>query len=216
MNDLHRYKQRGFSLIEIMVGLVIGLISVLVIYQVFAAAEGLKRNTTSVGDAQQNGLLSSFILNIELANASNGIADAMVQLGTCNAAADPATNLRPIPLLITDGGGATTADTFVVNYSVAQRRTTPASASMQGGNYIVLSPNGFAANDLIVAIDGAGNCAVSRVTAAPAAVACIAPDDTGCALVTPLTNPPPLAAADLSAQRGAGDAAERHKECNTT
>ena len=88
MNDLHRYKQRGFSLIEIMVGLVIGLISVLVIYQVFAAAEGLKRNTTSAGDAQQNGLLSSFILNIELANASNGIADAMVQLGTCNVADD--------------------------------------------------------------------------------------------------------------------------------
>ena len=31
-----------------MVGVVIGLIAVLIIYQVFAAAEGIKRNTTSV------------------------------------------------------------------------------------------------------------------------------------------------------------------------
>jgi len=84
-------QERGFSLIEIMVGIVIGMIAVLVIYQVFAAAEGLRRNTTSVGDAQQNGLLSSFMLNIELANASNGIADAMTDLGTCTATADIAT-----------------------------------------------------------------------------------------------------------------------------
>ena len=65
----HHRLHRGFSLIEIMVGVVIGLIAVLVIYQIFAAAEGIKRNTTSVGDAQQNGLLSSFMLGIELANA---------------------------------------------------------------------------------------------------------------------------------------------------
>jgi type IV pilus assembly protein PilW len=67
---LHRTRQHGFSLIEIMVGVVIGLIAVLVIYQVFAAAEGIKRNTTSAGDAQQNGLLSSFMLTVELMNAS--------------------------------------------------------------------------------------------------------------------------------------------------
>ncbi len=80
-----------------MVGVVIGLIAVLVIYQVFAAAEGIKRNTTSVGDAQQNGLLSSFILGIELANAGNGVASAARDLGACpgggelrdNVAADP-------------------------------------------------------------------------------------------------------------------------------
>jgi type IV pilus assembly protein PilW len=189
MNNLHRYKQRGFSLIEIMVGLVIGMISVLVIYQVFAAAEGIKRNTTSIGDAQQNGLLSSFMLNIELANASNGIADAMVQLGTCNPTTDPVTSLRPIPLLITDGGGATNPDTFVVNYSVAQRRTTPATASTQGANYIVQSPNGFSANDLIVAIDGAGNCKTSSVSGAPTQIACLAPDDAGCMQVTPSLAP---------------------------
>jgi len=74
MTTRQRRTERGFSLIELMVGVVIGLIAVLVIYEVFAAAEGIKRNTTSVGDAQQNGLMSSFMLGIELANAGNGVS----------------------------------------------------------------------------------------------------------------------------------------------
>ena len=57
-----------------MVGVVIGMIAVLVIYQVFATSEGIKRNITAAGDAQQNGLLSSFMMGIELANAGNGLA----------------------------------------------------------------------------------------------------------------------------------------------
>jgi type IV pilus assembly protein PilW len=177
--------QRGFSLIEIMVGIVIGMIAVLVIYQVFAAAEGIKRNTTSVGDAQQNGLLSSFMLGIELANGSNGVADAMAQLGNCTAGTNAANSLRPIPILISDGGGDTTPDTFVVNYSVAQRRVTAAPVVAQGGtSYTVQqSPLGFANNDLIIAIPSStGDCAASRVTSVTGAPSftCPATDQSGC------------------------------------
>ena len=84
-----RAHQDGFSLIEIMVGVVIGMIAVLVIYQVFAAAEGIKRNTTSAGDAQQNGLLASFMLGVELANASNGVAMAWQKLQSCPTTTNP-------------------------------------------------------------------------------------------------------------------------------
>jgi type IV pilus assembly protein PilW len=167
MIDQNRYAQRGFSLIEIMVGVVIGLIAVLVIYQVFAAAEGIKRNTTSVGDAQQNGLLSSFMMGIELANASNGVSYSMTELGTCTATADPATNFRPVPVLITDGAADATPDSFVVNYSMAQRlvATAPFTANAAAGaNYVVQSPMGFTAGDLILAISMSGDCAASRVT----------------------------------------------------
>ncbi|HEY5863197.1 MAG TPA: prepilin-type N-terminal cleavage/methylation domain-containing protein, partial [Casimicrobiaceae bacterium] len=45
--------RRGFTLVEILVGVVIALIAILVIYQVFSAAEGIKRNTTGTSDAQQ-------------------------------------------------------------------------------------------------------------------------------------------------------------------
>src|SRR6266567_8041701 len=71
-----RRAQRGFSLIEIMIGLVIGLIAVLVIYQVYAVSEGFKRNTTAAGEAQINGLFATFVLGIELGNAGAGIAVA--------------------------------------------------------------------------------------------------------------------------------------------
>ncbi|HEY1460920.1 MAG TPA: PilW family protein [Casimicrobiaceae bacterium] len=163
--------QVGFSLIEIMVGIVIGMIAVLVIYQVFSAAEGLRRNTTSVGDAQQNGLLSSFMLNIEVANASNGIADAMTELGACAATADIATTFRPIPLLITDGGAS--SDSFTVNYSLSQRVVTPVQFSQNaaaGAPYEVISPNGFKTDDLILAISSStpAVCDLTRVVSVAA------------------------------------------------
>jgi len=191
----HCKAQRGFSLIEIMVGIVIGMIAVLVIYQVFAAAEGIKRNTTSVGDAQQNGLLSSFMLHIELANASNGVADAMAQLGNCTAGTSAANSLRPIPILITDGGAD--SDTFVVNYSVAQRRVTPAPVVIQdGASYTVQhSPMGFTNDDLIIAIpSSSGDCKASRVTAAPVPVVCPVPaDQSGCVKISPVDATVPAA-----------------------
>ena len=40
-----RRRQTGFSIIEIMVGVVIGMIAVLVIYQVFATSEGIETQT---------------------------------------------------------------------------------------------------------------------------------------------------------------------------
>jgi type IV pilus assembly protein PilW len=171
---LVRRFERGFSLIELMVGVVIGLIAVLVIYQVFATAEGIKRNTTSVGDAQQNGLLSSFVLGIELANAGNGVANAARDLGACPGGATFATTWRPIPVMITDGGADGTPDTFMVNYSVSSSVIAPApftANAASNADYPVQSPTGFQVGDMIVAVGGTpavSGCAGSKVTAVSA------------------------------------------------
>jgi type IV pilus assembly protein PilW len=160
------HAQHGFSLIEIMIGIVIGMIAVLVIFQVFALAEGIKRNTTSVGDAQQNGLLSSFILNVQLANANNGYAYAMKELGTCTPTANPATTFRPLPVLITPGALVTDPDSFVLNFSQAQRMPAPApfiGPAAANADYTVQSPLGFKAGDIVVAISLSGDCKPSRV-----------------------------------------------------
>ena len=159
----------GFSIIEIMVGVVIGMIAVLVIYQVFATSEGIKRNITAAGDAQQNGLLSSFMLGIELANAGNGLAVAAQDLGTCTAAAAMKDSLRPIPLLITAGFNDNTPDTFVVYYSVARTLLSPAliQSAPDPTTYTVQSANGFKKDDVIVAISnpaGTGPCYSSVIT----------------------------------------------------
>jgi len=177
--------QTGFSIIEIMVGVVIGMIAVLVIYQVFATSEGIKRNITAAGDAQQNGLLSSFMMGIELANAGNGLAVAAQDLGTCTPAAAMKDSLRPIPLLVTPGANDNTPDSFVIYYSVARTLIAPAlftSAAAANSAYQVQSANGFKQGDLIVAItnpSGAGDCYSSRITAAVPA-----PDANGIVTIT--------------------------------
>src|SRR5579862_4726611 len=124
-----RRPQSGFSLIDVMVGLVIGLIAILVVYQVFAASEGIKRNTTSVGDAQQNGLLSSFMMSVEIANAASAMAAARSDLMTCAPAPTVATfaaHWRPVPILITAGATDADPDQFIVTYSTSNGVIAPA------------------------------------------------------------------------------------------
>jgi type IV pilus assembly protein PilW len=178
--------QRGFGLIEIMVGVVIGLIAVLVIYQVYTVAEGFKRNTTAAGEAQMNGLFSSFVLGLEIGNGGAAIAVSAPDLASC---ADPTTfpasdprhfaeSFRPIPVMIYDGGGASTPDSFVVNYSIATTMAKPvlfnANAAANALTYDIQSPGGFHKGDLIVGIaNPAGTnsqCGSSKVTADPGVI----------------------------------------------
>ena len=79
------------SLIELMVGVVIGLIAVLVIYQTFAVAEGIKRQTISAGDAQKTGLIAMYLVGTEISNAGSGISVNMNDLAACTDTKDVAT-----------------------------------------------------------------------------------------------------------------------------
>jgi type IV pilus assembly protein PilW len=181
MNRRQAPSQHGFSLIEIMIGIVIGLIAVLIIYQVFAAAEGIKRNTTSVGDAQQNGLFSSFMLGVELANSGNALASAAQELGSCPTGATSALTWRPIPVLINDSGDPLTPDSFVVTYSTSSAVIAPAPFTANAaatGPYSVQSPTGFKVGDLIVASNNGGACGASVVSAVSA------PDGLGVVTIT--------------------------------
>lgn len=195
-------RQFGFSLIEIMVGAVIGLIATLVIYQVYNVAEGFKRNTTAVGEAQQAGLLSAFVLGMELSNAGTGINTSATQLEWCDNAGSIATSFRPIPVLITDGGASANSDSFVVNYSVASTLLTTvpfvppiATGTVTGAQaYPVQSPGGFHVGDLVVGIvdpSATGqanppNCVSSTVTAVTP------PDNIGVVTLTQSGTPVPV------------------------
>lgn len=66
-------QQLGFSLVELMVGLVIGLIASLVIMQTFSEFEGNKRSTTGTSDAQTNGNIGLYMVQRELQFAGYGI-----------------------------------------------------------------------------------------------------------------------------------------------
>ena len=66
-------QQLGFSLVEMMVGLVIGLIATVVIVQTFSSFEGNKRSTTGTSDAQTNGSIGLYMVQRELQFAGYGM-----------------------------------------------------------------------------------------------------------------------------------------------
>jgi type IV pilus assembly protein PilW len=59
----------GFTLVEIMIGLLIGLIGIVVIMETYAVSEGYRRTTTSGTDAQVNGAIATYLMQRELRDA---------------------------------------------------------------------------------------------------------------------------------------------------
>lgn len=126
----------GFSLVELMVGLVIGLIATLVISQTFSVFEGQKRTTTGVSDTQTNGTIALYNVMRDAQMAGFGLPflDRTNPPMTCspaptidhdNNAATPAIDLFPV--VITDGGAAAGAsDQVALRYSFTY--TQPALA----------------------------------------------------------------------------------------
>jgi type IV pilus assembly protein PilW len=177
MKELARrlQRQRGFGLIDALVGVVIALVAVLVVLGVFAVFEQYKRNATAMGDAQVNGLLSSFVLGLQLANAGNALATASNELGGCSdpdAGADWVERFtkswRPLAIVIEDSGDPKRPDKFAVAYSTATTIVVAAPAKVTAAGYLAQSPSGFhprlpgERDDLVIAIRGT-ECAPVRV-----------------------------------------------------
>jgi type IV pilus assembly protein PilW len=93
--------QYGFTLVELLVGMIIGLIATLVIMQTFSSFEGNKRSTTGIADAQTNGSIGLYMLQRELQFAGYGIP---VISGTM-----PQITVRPDQLTFQDYTGKTQA-----------------------------------------------------------------------------------------------------------
>ena len=72
--------QRGLSLVEILVGVLIGMIGIVVIFQVLAVAEAQKRNTTHGADAQSSGAIGLFAMqqDVQLGGYGIGVAGVYV------------------------------------------------------------------------------------------------------------------------------------------
>jgi type IV pilus assembly protein PilW len=123
---LKHTRSAGFSLVELMVALVIGLIGTLVMFQVLAVSESHKRTTVSGGDAQQNGAVALYTMERDLRNAAHGM-NALISLGRPMYTWSNASNtvLPPVifrPLVIRPG---LDSDSIEVNYSTSTGLTAP-------------------------------------------------------------------------------------------
>jgi len=177
-------RERGMGIVETMVGILIGMVVVLAIYNVFALAEGYKRTTVGVADAQTTGLVAQFILSREIGNAGTGLAIDAPSLVQCRLG-DPnwvspggffatagARAIRPVPVLIRDGGAANASEQLIVTYAtpvhvVNSVLIVDKAMTVSSDPIYVQSPNGFRVNDRIIvnAKNAAGDCELTTVTA---------------------------------------------------
>lgn len=177
MNINQALKQQGFSLIEIMVGLAVGLLAALVILNVFDVFEQQKRSTSGNSDAQTNGAIALFNLQRDLQMAGYGlpvygpnISPFNCPINTTvdhdNVAATAAIGLSPV--VITDGG--TGSD--VISIHLGDSMKGGIAVSMEAGtatNVVQVDSNiGCAAGDIALVLNQPGstpalNCSMSRV-----------------------------------------------------
>jgi type IV pilus assembly protein PilW len=126
--QIGRIRSTGFSLIELMVGMFIGLIGIVVIFQAFAAFEGQKRTSTAGADAQETGLMALQTIEREVRMAGIGILykaqPLCTRLSIYNATSTP-TSSPFLPVVITEGGDVA-SDIITVNYSTSPYSTSPA------------------------------------------------------------------------------------------
>ncbi len=73
MRRLHTRRERGLSLVELMVGIVVAMAAVLVVTQMFKLSEGQRRTTTGGDDAQMTGAIAISLLQRELRQAGQGL-----------------------------------------------------------------------------------------------------------------------------------------------
>lgn len=149
-------KPSGFSLIEIMVAMVIGLLGIIVMMQVFSVFEGQKRTTTGGGDAQNSGAIALYGLQRDIRQSGYGIStqdllgcDVLLRAGitlnnmapvTINHASITGQDANTDTLLVVYGNGNGGAEGDGVN-------GTPPAAN----TYPVQTPTSFIPGDRVIA-----------------------------------------------------------------
>jgi type IV pilus assembly protein PilW len=115
----------GFSLIELLVGMAMGVLVLLIILQSLTVAEGYRRSTTSGADAQVDGLLAMRTLESEIRMAGSGMSNRAQLCPSITTFYDNKVYSRDhMPVRITDGG--TGADAIEVVYSSSLLGGAPA------------------------------------------------------------------------------------------
>jgi type IV pilus assembly protein PilW len=182
MQNHQALKQKGFTLIEIMVGLIIGLLVTLVVVNVFRVFEAQKRTTTGNSDAQTNGAIALFNIqrDTQIAGFALPVYTTEYSPFNCpiNTTIDHDNNAGTAeiglsPIVITDANAANSSDTIAIRYGDSMKGGIAVDMlAGTGANVARVDTNiGCALNDkvLIVRSTSPLNCSMTRVTGLTAA-----------------------------------------------
>jgi len=174
---MNRPSQRGFNLIDIMIGLAISLFGLLAVSKVLMDFNQQRNTTAQTMEAQNNGVMALYLLERDLGQAGYGLMSIQdcTQINWYNATNGGAqTPLSILPVQIADGGTGN-SDSMLIQYGGSSQGLPLVQASgnqaVFGANIGVTSPVGTytsTANPsepkpLIVA-DVAGVCTLYQVT----------------------------------------------------
>jgi type IV pilus assembly protein PilW len=173
--QIHRYAGalRGFTLVEVMVGVLIGMIAIIVIFQVFQVSDARKRTTSQGSDAQIAGTVAMFAVERDIRLAGYGFGPAASAAGGNLMGCDvlvydnqnPSVNfnLKLAPVVITQGAGGA-SDTITVLWGNPVKFSHYETFALSTDTTKVLKyRNGFDRADLAVVGNGI-SCHLLEVT----------------------------------------------------
>jgi type IV pilus assembly protein PilW len=172
-------RQSGMSLIELMVGMLIGLIGIVIITHLYLTNEQYKRSTTGAGTAQVNGAVALYTMerDVRMAgfglNHSGALGCSSVQYFHDGAYSSPPgppgggalPPLNFVPVFITQGVGA--ADSVTLLFGNAPERALPGTLSesmpQPSSEFKVDGTAGFNLGDLVLVTQGS-TCMLTQIT----------------------------------------------------
>lgn len=157
------HRQSGFSLVEIMVGLVIGLLVTLVVMQVLSVYDTQRRTTEGGSDAQISGNVSFYTLASDLQMAAYGaMPDNSYSIMRCENVVykvAPITSIDPVTLV--DG----VSDSITIRYGTAEAGGALVSITAFTGKTLTVKNSLGCNKDEIAFIssENGGRCAMSKI-----------------------------------------------------
>lgn len=187
MAPISRLRQHGFSIIEIMVGLAIGLATVVIMMQMLSNAEASKRISAGGNDAQMNGALALYTLQRDIQASGYGISSYAILGCTLSyqTTTDGATvNVVLAPVTISPSNvplGDTGTDTLLVIYGngIGSSEGDALISTSTSGTYQIGTTIAVATGDTLIAqtttrpspcnltADTVNNVATTKLSVAP-------------------------------------------------
>ncbi len=167
--------QRGLSLIEILVGVAIGLIGVLAIFQTVAIWDRHTQTTSSGGDAQVAGTLALFNIERDIRQSGHGFGEAPLPVMGCVVSAFDTGGrgafsfpLRPIDIVVGTAGSPDRINIVSGNSaffvegqdflsSTATSKTLRRRGGFKQGDMVVVADNGGG-------LPGSANCRLAEIS----------------------------------------------------
>jgi len=178
-----RRQGAGFSLVELLVSVVVGLLALVFATRLITGAEQNKASALGGSDSMQNGMLAMFSISGDAQQAGFGLNDPT--LVGCNTrfadtggyalaqAARGSVTVTPLaPAVIESGGNGPDRITLYTGSSMSGTGTLRVTSNYIGGTRLDVDriPYGFSLGDVVVVAPdniGNGDCALAQISADP-------------------------------------------------